>query len=40
MLIPTSIYYIEFVSCEFVNTFLEILGNFLRKSHLVIVDVL
>ncbi len=31
--IPKPICYVEFVACELVNTFLEILGDFLGRSH-------
>jgi len=34
ILVPTPIYYVEFVPCELVNTFLEILGDFLGRPHL------
>jgi len=31
--IPKPICYVEFVTCELVNTFLEILGDFLGRSY-------
>ncbi len=39
MLVFMSICYVEFVSCELVNTFLKISRDFLGRSHSAIADV-